>query len=212
MTIDTITNQKTPKYKRYKAWIISAFIITVISAIFISNREYLDMYYINFRYNDYEPGDKIYAKNFYLNDVNEEGEGYNLDLYQLVRPINESDVDAMDLDLYKKSVIKANLNSSHKPYIMERGWQISGDSLCKHNSAVIGTYVRYEIVNIRLDDEFHPVLHYVINPNRNALIKDGIISHKYKMPDDYLDSDSTFYVSLLDLGTNEIKTFRKVKE
>jgi hypothetical protein len=108
-------------------------------------------------------------------------------------------------------VIKANLDRSLKPYVMKRGWQISSDSLCKLKSAAIGTYVGYEIANIKLDGEYYPVLYYIIKPNKKALMIDDYISDLYKLPNGYVDSDSTFYVRIIDIGTNESKTFRKVK-
>jgi hypothetical protein len=102
MAIKTKTDQETDQYKRYIPWIISLFIFTVIATLFIYNRQYLLNYYMNFRYNDHKPGDKIYANNSHVNEVHDDGTGYNIYLYQLVRPINENDVDTMDFDLYKE--------------------------------------------------------------------------------------------------------------
>jgi len=205
---NNLTPQKKIK-RNYLTWGIIAGFLIVLAGLFLYNKQVLTLYYLNAKYNKFNPGDKIYAQEWRINKVSEYG-AYDTELYQVVRPIHNSDVDDMDIDLSKKSVIKSNLNSSNKPYAMCRGWQISSDSLCKMKSAVLGTYIDYKIMDQKIDGKYFPTLYFIIKPNKKAMFKD-YYSDLYKIPTDYVEEGGPFYIEANDTSEKEITKFRKVK-
>jgi hypothetical protein len=168
----------------------------------------LILYFKYATYSKFKPGDKIYALKHVVNEVSEYGP-YDVNLYQEVRPLTGADVDRMDIDIYKKAVIKSTLKSSGKTGISECGWQISADSLCKQKTACIGTCIDYKLMDIKIGNKFVTTIALIIKPNKKALFKD--YSDYYKLPADYVIDDGPFYIPSFYVSNQEAKTFRKVK-
>jgi hypothetical protein len=195
-----------PKKKRTGWYIASGLIILLIGIIWY-NKPLLWAYYLNARYNTFKPGDKMYTRPYLVNDPR--FKSFTLSFYHKLRPINQEDIDNMDGELWKKELIKKNLSSSDKPYLAESAWGINTDSLCKYKTALLGTYAGSEILNVKLQGKYIPVVFFIIKPNRKALNKDEA-GGLFKIPDNYREDDGPFYIEGSDAQHEESKTFRNI--
>ncbi|WP_295711015.1 hypothetical protein [Mucilaginibacter sp.] len=179
------------KSRKYRTLMILGVCLALVIGLLFYNKTYLTLSYINIRYNKFRVNDKLYAKNWLINEKSEYG-SYNLHLYRKIRPLN-------------------NVNSSNKPAIIECPFSISSDSLCKYKTACIGNYAGSEILDVKLSHGYHPMICFSIITNRKALIKEEE-SSLTQLPSGYVYDEGPFYVLMLDVTPHELVQFRKLSK
>ncbi|GAA3994602.1 hypothetical protein [Mucilaginibacter dorajii] len=199
--MSTVTNYKTntspdnksekKSVKKYKILAGIGLAVVIIIALIFLNRQYLSLYYANIKYNDFKVGDKLYAKNWLVNETSKYG-SYNLHLYRKIRPLDNS-------------------SSSNKPAIIQSRFSISSDSLCKYKTACIGNYTGSEILEAKLGQEYYPMIFFSITTNKKALIKEEE-SYSNQLPFGYVYDDGPFYVVMIEVTHHELHQFRKLSK
>jgi hypothetical protein len=167
--------------------IICALIISALACVWYFNRETLNIYYLNARYNHFKINDNIYVW-----EGMSPGKGnIDIDLFRMARPINEDDIDALNIEIWKKALAKKELVKG-KPYMVHTRWEINGDALDKLKTGVLGAYKGYKIADEYRDGETKTYLFFMLTPNKQALYDTEI--DIYKLPKGYTWSDGPFYV------------------
>jgi hypothetical protein len=203
-------NELNRKKSKSKVWLIAiGCIVLMIAGLIFYNKQFLYLYYLNAKNNHFRTNDKLYAKSRMVNETSEYG-SYNLNLYRKVRPLNNDDVDAMQIELWQKALIKKNLSSFSKPYMIECAWTINSDSLCKYKTACIGRYTGSQILDIRIKNKYYPMIFFSITTNKKALVKDYESDYN-KAPAGYTFDDGPLYVMAYQVTNKELQTFRKIK-
>lgn len=200
-------NPKNKSLKKYISLFIGLVLIA-LGAVVWYNYPVIRLHYLNSKYNPFKPGEKVYAADWLVNEVSEYG-AYNITLYELVRPMNADDIDKMNIGLAEKALIKSQLKSSDKPFLIDLGWQVSSDSLCKYKSAFIGTYFDYKVLDEKSDKEYHPMVYFNVKLNRRSLFK--AYPYHNQIPSGYVKVDGPFYIRANHVTNKELKTFRKLK-
>ncbi|MCC8427224.1 hypothetical protein [Mucilaginibacter sp. UR6-11] len=206
------TNQKISK-KKSKTWIIALICLIVLGggsfAWYWFNKPLFYAYYTDTFNNPFKPGDKLYITDFLVNKTStKDFSRYNLPLYRSVRPMNDDEVDKMSISLADKILIKKDM-SSKKPYMVECGWAISTDSLCKYRSAFISNYTESRIDNAYFgDNKYLPMIFFIVHPVQKALIRES----NSTAPSGYVfDDNLPFYVDASDVQRQDSKNFREIK-
>ena len=205
-----------PKSSKKKLIILLITLIVLAGGTFglyWSNKTYLDAYYDAYVFKQKIPvkhGDKMYMVNYLVDTSSSKNYNHhNQGLYRLIRPLNGDEIDAMDLTLAEKAVIKNDL-SSKKPYMFESKWAISTDTLCKYKSAFVSYYTDCKIANLYMGEgQYLPTLFFEVHPVRRAMIRidyDDSLPSGYKFDDNY-----PFFLEPNYLSVTEKKTFRKVE-
>lgn len=186
-------------------WIAAALLL-LVSLLTLWNTPRFRLFLYNKLNNHYSIGDKLYAKQWLVDDT----ASYNLNLYRRIRPMNEDEVDEMDIPLWQKAHIKKELKPSDKTLMLETDWAISSDSLCKLKTACIGTFIDYQAQYVKLSRDYVLLPFFSIHPNKKALIKEDDLG-LHKIPDGYVFDDGPFYIRILDVSNKEINNFRLIK-
>jgi len=200
-----IIPDKKSGFRKYKVLMILGTCLAIAIGLLLYNRTYLTLYYIDLKYNPFHVNDKLYANEWYINKKSKYG-SYNLDLYRKIRPLNNDDIDAMNISLAEKALIKSNLSTSNKPALTECAWSISSDSLRKYKTACIGNYTGSEILSIKIDKKYYPMLFFSITTNKKALLKKEYGSQN-ELPPGYVYDDGPFYVRSFDVTQKEVQQF-----
>jgi hypothetical protein len=210
-----MSTQQNPIKKRskLKGWIIILICLIVLCGGSFTwykfNKPLFYAYYYELNYNPFKPGDKMYLQGF-LVDKNsaKDFSRYNMNLYRMVRPLNDDEVDKMSVSMADKILIKKD-QSSKKPYMIECAWAISTDTLCKYKSAFVSNYSTSKIANLSFGNgDYLPTVFFEIHPLRKALISDSPV----EPPTGYAFDDSLpFYFLARDLKAQDSKSFREVK-
>jgi len=192
-------------FRKYRLLMILGICVAIAIGLLLYNRTYLALYYIDLKYNPFHVNDKLYAKKWYVNEKSKYG-SYNLDLYRKIRPLNNDDIDAMNISLAEKALIKSNLSTSNKPALTECAWSISSDSLRKYKTACIGNYTGSEILDTKFEKKYYPMLFFSITTNKQALVKE-VNSSLNELPPGYVYDDGPFYVRCFDVTEKELHQF-----
>ena len=178
-----------PEHKSGKRniWLIIIFsFLLIITGLFFYNRDFLDIYYLNFKINHFKTNDKLYAEEYLINGDSDTSKASNIFLFRKVKPLKS--------------------NPSGRPSMAMSAWSISGDSLRKYRTANIGTYTGFEIMGIaNRDNEYHPMLFFSVTTNKKALIKNYLTDP----PAGYEFDEGPFYVWGHLMTDQELHTFKK---
>ncbi|MES2428941.1 MAG: hypothetical protein V4560_18315 [Bacteroidota bacterium] len=205
--------QKPAKKSKLKTWVIALICLIVLAGGAFTwywfNKPLFYAYYYNAFYNPFKPGDKMYV-NEWMVDKNsaKDYSRYNLSLYRMVRPLNGDEVDQMNVSMADKILIKKDL-SSKKSYMIECGWAVSTDTLCKYKSAFVGTYSESKIANVKIgDNNYFNGVFFAVHPIRKALIRENFT----EPPSGYAYDDTLpFYLGVRSVKRQDSKSFREVK-
>ncbi|RYU85628.1 hypothetical protein EWM62_03755 [Mucilaginibacter terrigena] len=194
---------KKPKSRKKSTIIISVtgIVLLIIAATAFYNWDYLQLYYWNARYNKLNPGNKLYERPDWVKDT------LDVDLFRLIRPITDKDIDDQQLTELEKDIAKKVLISSTKTYLHRTSWHISADKLIKLKSAYIGTYQGSDIMDDFISGKTFTGLYFIINPNEKVLGKDKYEFHK--LPKGYTWANGPFYVNIYDISEKESPEFKK---
>ncbi|MDT3405107.1 hypothetical protein [Mucilaginibacter terrae] len=185
MQNNPILSSQTKGILKYRAWLIALVLLIIIGGLVWYNNTILHLYYVNARVNHFKPGDKVYANEWRVNERNEYG-AVNIKLFELVCPLKETSKD--------------------KPFLIDLGWQVSGDSLFKYKSASFGTYIDYTVLNERFNDKYYPMIYYSVKLNRKSLFKE--YPYYNPIPPGYVKVDGPFYIMSIDATDHEVKNFK----
>lgn len=177
----TSINQTSKKFnnKRKAIWIIIGC-LAVLIALFFYNKVLIKAYYYDFKSNHLSKGDKVYAKDVFLNDKPSE----TLSFFRL-----------------------AKSTTSSKILILRTKKEIVNDSLHKYKTACIATYIDNVFVPATFHDRKGMTNMFAVLPNwkmtkgANALYND--------MPEGYEFFDNNFYIYQLFVTDNESPAFLK---
>lgn len=206
------TPEQLKRRKMVRRWAIAITVFILIIALAWFNQPWIWDLYIDAKYNNFKTGDKLYGR-----EQSMRVSDYHYRLYTWVRPLKEDDVDAMDIELWKKALIKQDLHPNAERFLIESGWRISTDSLNKYKTACIGTYLGADIgkLHVRPNDDGFLLNFIKISPNKMALVKTD--ENLYKIDDDIpsgytLDDENDLYIMGFEVYENqELKHFRDVK-
>lgn len=132
--------------------------------------------------NSFNEGDSIYIRHKYCET-----------LYRLVRPLNEQDVDTMNISDAQKQDLKLKLNPLAKPYLISIGSCVS----TKKESRSIGQFIKQEKLTIHnpVKDNFHESIFYIIHPNQANLDAGETYYKEPGPPEGYTWDNFNFYLS-----------------
>ncbi|MCO5936153.1 hypothetical protein NAF17_11455 [Mucilaginibacter sp. RB4R14] len=181
--------------------ILTCITLLALAATAFFNWEYLRLYYLNARYNKLQAGNKLYELPYNAKDT------MNVDLYSLIRPITDKDIDDLQITELEKDIAKKALPTSKTTYLYVTPWHISANILNKLRSTYIGTYQGSDILDVFIDEKTFKGLYFIIKPNKKALVKDDY--DYFKLPKGYTWADGPFYVSVYDISEQESPEFKK---
>jgi|SRR5215217_3479754 len=200
-----------------KRWIIVSIIVIVLAGVafgfYWPKRTYLNAYYHVYIFKKrlpIKPGDKLFLPRYLVDDSSSKTFArYDQKLYRVIRPLNNDEIDAMDITLAEKALRKQDL-SLKKPYMFETIWAISTDSLCKYKSAFVSRYNNSKIADLYFGEgEYLPQLFFEVHPVRKSMVRTDYFD---KMPSGYKFEDNTpFFLEASDLSPDDSKTFRIIK-
>jgi hypothetical protein len=171
-------------------------IVSALACIWYFKGQTIQYYYLNARYNHFKINDKVYAPAYMLKDDHR----FNVAVYQFARPMTESDIDALNIDTWKKALAKKELVKG-EPYMVETDWEINAELLYKLKSSYIGNYKGYEIAEQYMNGRIFTGYFIMIDPNKQAVLKKGL--DVIKLPKGYVWSDGGLYASAYDTDYKE---------
>jgi hypothetical protein len=181
------TNPQKKGWIKYKDWTIGLFCFVLIAGVYLHYKPLIEAYYYNYKDNNFQQGDKVYLSGLNLKDTT----ASDITLEELVRPLTEADVDTMHIELWKKELAKKALSSSKSTFLIDSKHEISIDSLRKHNTRCVGTYVRYEVKYFDFHGKSYPLVYYVIVPDRKLFA----YNEYYNLPSGYtVDNKEEVYI------------------
>jgi hypothetical protein len=132
--------------------------------------------------NSFSKGDSIYINHKFRET-----------LYRLVRPLNEHDIDTMNITDAEKHDLKLKLNPLAKPYLIGTGYSVSTTK----DSRSIGQFIKEEkfTVHNAMKDNFYEANLFLIHPNK-ANLRVGQAYHKEPgPPEGYTWDNFNLYLS-----------------
>lgn len=170
---DNLTNNTPPKKRGFKKNFLIILSILIILAIPVYIfRDVLFLEYYNLRNNHAHINDKLYPADWMVKtDSN-----FHLKLYRTAEPID----------------------GGGKKIVFDGGWEINSDSLAKHNSAFVGYYQGYQILNTEFGTK---MLYYKFGTNKLGLERIYYES-EIKLPTGYKFTDEPFYVFGFEVSTD----------
>ena len=133
-----------PRKSKKLIWIIIVSIVLIVIAFGAYKFKLVKAYYYEAKRNDFKTGDKVYPPNYFISD-----KPINIFLYRLIRPVNEAEIDAMNIEEWKKPLMKQNLKSSGDLKIILSNKRIMADSITKYKAWNIGNYLGKEYIYIK---------------------------------------------------------------
>ncbi|WP_158824733.1 hypothetical protein [Mucilaginibacter lacusdianchii] len=160
---------------------------------------------LNLTWGKLKTGDQLFADSSALK---KDSKHYAVTLYRRIRPINAEDIKKMDIQEWKKSQLISQLDTSadhNQPAMKYAGFGISQDSMFKHKTAYIGSYIKKDSTTIKYyaDGSGSSDDWYAIKVNFN-LVKKG----EFEMPANFVFADEYYYVDPLDVRLTEPAAFK----
>ncbi|QQL50339.1 hypothetical protein [Mucilaginibacter ginkgonis] len=166
---------------------ISTFGLILLTVIYLFGCRYTNSKKIE-NVENLKRGMKIYLSNKILADTGNK----TYYLLQLIRPITNSDIDTMNLELSKKSLMDKYLNTSNKPYLVVSNLIINCDSLRKHRGSAIGIYLGTEKLDIKVNEISHYRNFFNIKLNHGPFLE--TIEGESEIPDGYILEKGHYYI------------------
>jgi hypothetical protein len=195
-----------PETKTRKIAILIAAVVVAIS-IFAFNKHNINVYFTNTFGIPFKVGDKVYAESaVFGSDKNKNGLG----IYRLIRPLNESDIDVMQITDRQKAEMKKKLNPSLREYMVCPNQLFTKEHLVQNKSAFIGTF---------LDHKVSEVLNFSLDGKKTTYLKESFLaiklnesslddySYLFKMPANYTWADGNRYVINSTTDDHELPSF-----
>jgi hypothetical protein len=140
--------------------------------------------------------DKLYASEFFITDT----AGRTIPLKRMIRPINQSDIDTMNISLLEKRKMSAQLDTSNTEQRIAdlSDIIIPQDSIFKYGTAFVGTFLSKDSTTKTFEGNMVNKI-YAIIPN-NQLVKTG---YEQKIPKGYILANNYYYVNPEDVRLEE---------
>jgi hypothetical protein len=131
--------------------------------------------------------DKLYVSEFFITDTS----GGSVPLRRMIRPINQSDIDTMNISLIEKRKMSAQLDTSNteRRIIDICDIRIPQDSIFKFGTAFVGTFLSKDSTTKTFEDKTADKF-YAIIPN-SRLVQTG---YDQKIPKGYVLANNYYYV------------------
>lgn len=177
-------------------WVIIGGIVLITVAYTAYNFKLIKACYYDAKRNDFTIGDKLYPPNYFITD-----KPNDIFLYRLIRPMTGAEIDAMDVEEWKKPLMKQNLKPSDDLKVILSNKRIMADSLIKYKAWNIGNYLGKEYIYIKNNAMDGYLPYYAIKPNWSLINTDP--TEQYLLPGGYTYANNNLYV---------LFTFAKTKE
>ena len=198
MTININTENK-----RRIGWILPAATTVVVIVLIIFNWDWFHTRYTHLTHHNFKSGDKVYAKPDLFDSKSKMN---SLFVGRLIRPLNETDIDLMNINAQKKAVLKKQINSSLKEYLISTKCYFDKSRFMEIKSAYLGNYIDHAYLQFKLDENtFEEDSFYALSPNKEAL-KD--FSYDFKMPVNYTWANGNHYIFEESSADQEFSSFQ----
>jgi hypothetical protein len=196
-------DQPVTKHKKHlNTWILLT-VLFVCSIIIVFKWDWVHARYSHIIHDHFKSGDKLYAKPGLFD---RKSTMTSLFVGRLIRPINETDIDLMNISAEQKALRKKKLNPSLKEYLISTNCYFDKNRLIEAKSAFIGTYIEHAFLPFNFGDASGEDSFYAITPNKSSLTD---LSFDFKMPSNYVWSNHNFYVFEESIVNNEFQSFVK---
>jgi len=177
--------------------------LTALTVILICfNWYWLRANYINLTRNHFKTGQKVFVIP-QLFDANSKFS--NIGVLRMIRPVNELDIDLMNISDSQKASLKKKLDPSLKPYLIFNHMWFGATELKAAKTSFIGNFITHEILNTM--GEKGNLIKYSfcqISP-RSDLLYDN--SQSFKMPYNYTWANSKYYLLTESITDEELPSF-----
>ncbi|WP_295772862.1 hypothetical protein [uncultured Mucilaginibacter sp.] len=122
--------------------------------------------------------------------------------YRLVRPINATEINTMDIPEWKKQRLIAELDTSaefNKPVMIYSALSFQKDSIFKYKTAYIGSCIKKDSVTAMMKTDSLVQLSgkwLGFKPN----MKLALIDQDFKLPENYVYADDLYYLKPADIN------------
>lgn len=170
-----------------KKWLIGGAIILLAGILIAVNFTTVRIYYnYLFKAAHFNKGDKIYLQKIKLPD----GDYFRgAMLYRMVKPLNEREIDTLEITDRQKAVLKAKIDASAKPYLFRTGQGVN----IKGKSGFLGIYEGQQMCTLKLGNKSFNGIFYKIDNFTPELA--GRL-----LPDGYTYADNVYYIEPFNLS------------
>lgn len=173
--------------KGRKKWLISGAIILIAGILIAVNFTTIRIYYnYLFKAAHFNKGDKIYLQKIKLPD----GDYYRgVILFRMIKPLNEREIDTLEIADRQKAILKAKIDPSAKPYLFRTGQGVN----IRDKSGFLGIYEGQQMCTIKFGDKYFHYMYYKIDSFTPEL-------SGRELPDGYTYADNVYYVEPFNLS------------
>lgn len=188
ITNTSIKQPNSNRDKSRKKWLIGALSVTValIVLLFINLNWVVVGYEYVFKFDHFSEGQKIYLPK--RNPFNHNRPIQTVVLMKLIKPLNEREIDTMLISDRQKTILKAKIDPSAKPYLINAGDVVR----CFDKSSLVGTYAGHDVERVMSNvNTLVFVNTYIIKPDTKALE----VQNYHDLPEGYTWANNNYYIA-----------------
>lgn len=140
-----------------------------------------------FKAKHFSKGDKIYLQKTQTTD----GDYIRgVLLYRMIKPLNEREIDTLEITDRQKAILKAKINPTAQPYIFRTGQGVK----IKDKSGFLGIYEGQQMCTAKFGDKNFHYMYYKIDSFTPEL-------SGRELPEGYTYADDVYYIEPFNLST-----------